>query len=56
MSTDLGTVPFTHRAQKQALIDLAARFEWACDVDVTGATEEEIALSQEAVAKDMGPE
>lgn len=56
MSTDLNAVPITHRAQKQALVDLAGRFEWACDVDVTGCTELEIAAAQEAVARAMGPE
>ncbi|WP_328889341.1 hypothetical protein [Streptomyces sp. NBC_00316] len=54
MSTDLDAVPITHPAQKQALADLLGRFEWACDVDITASTEEEIAEAQEAVAKDMG--
>ncbi|WP_407837938.1 hypothetical protein ACE1OC_18580 [Streptomyces sp. DSM 116496] len=54
MSTDLNAVPITHPAQKQALVDLLGRFEWACDVDITGSTSEEIAAAQEEVAKDMG--
>jgi len=51
MSTDLNTVPITHPAQKQALVDLLARLE---ETDVTGSTEEEIAAAQAVVAKDMG--
>ncbi|MFE6977083.1 hypothetical protein [Streptomyces sp. NPDC057682] len=51
MSTDLHTVPITHPAQKQALVDLLARLE---DVDVMESTEEEIAAAQAEVAKDMG--
>ncbi len=54
MSTDLNAVPITHPAQKQALTDLLARFEWACDVDITGSTAEEIATAQGEVAKNMG--
>ncbi|MFD5557793.1 hypothetical protein ACFWIA_28630 [Streptomyces sp. NPDC127068] len=54
MSTDLNSVPVTHPAQKQALADLLSRFEWAADVDVTGCTNEEIAVAQAAVAKEMG--
>ncbi|MGW7003879.1 hypothetical protein ACWGCW_13900 [Streptomyces sp. NPDC054933] len=53
-STDLGTVPITHPAQKQALADLLSRFEWAADHDISTATAEEIAAAQEEVAKDMG--
>ncbi|MGW2863620.1 hypothetical protein [Streptomyces sp. NPDC001205] len=53
MSTNLNSVPITHPAQKQALADLLSRFEWATDVDVTGATHEEIAAAQAEVAKDM---
>ncbi|WP_337192458.1 hypothetical protein [Streptomyces sp. YIM 132580] len=51
MSTDLNTVPITHPAQKQALVDLLARLE---DVDVMESTEEEIAAAQVEVAKNMG--
>lgn len=54
MSTDLDSVPITHPAQKQALADLLSRFEWATDVDIAGATAEEIAAAQRAVAKDIG--
>ncbi len=50
MSTDLNTVPITHPAQKQALVDLLARLE---DVDVMESTEEEIAAAQVEVAKNM---
>ncbi|MGW4562574.1 hypothetical protein ACWEN3_09275 [Streptomyces sp. NPDC004561] len=53
-STDLNAVPITHPAQKQALTDLLSRFEWACDADVTGATDEEIAAAQAQVAENMG--
>ncbi|MGZ4566916.1 MAG: hypothetical protein ACXVFZ_08810 [Blastococcus sp.] len=52
MSADLNAVPITHRAQKQALVDLLNRLEQ--DTDVLGVTEEEITRAQEAVAKDMG--
>lgn len=51
MSTDLNTVPITHPAQKQALVDLLARLE---DVDVMESTGEEIAAAQAEVAKNMG--
>lgn len=53
MSTDLSALPVTNPAQKQALIDLAGRFEWACDEDVSGVTEEEISAALEAVGKSV---
>ncbi|MGW3289007.1 hypothetical protein ACWDR3_30660 [Streptomyces sp. NPDC001002] len=54
MSTDLDSVPVTHPAQKQALADLLSRLESDADIDLTGSTSEEIAVAQEAVARDMG--
>ncbi|MFJ2743641.1 hypothetical protein ACIO3O_28775 [Streptomyces sp. NPDC087440] len=51
MSTDLNTVPITHPAQKQALVDLLARLE---EVDVIESTVEEIVTAQAEVAKNMG--
>ncbi|MER5916860.1 hypothetical protein ABT124_42505 [Streptomyces sp. NPDC001982] len=54
MSTDLDSVPVTHPAQKQALVDLLSRLEWAAEADVTGSTAEEIAAAQQEVARDMG--
>ncbi|MFB8281555.1 hypothetical protein [Nocardia colli] len=53
-STDMITVPITHPAQKQALVDLFARFEWAADYDVMGCSSEEVVAAQEEVARDMG--
>jgi hypothetical protein len=47
-------VPITHPAQKQALVDLLSRLEWATDIDITESTAEEIAAAQDEVAKDMG--
>lgn len=54
MSTDLNTVPITHPAQKQALADLLSRLEYDTDNDITASTAEEIAATQEEVARDMG--
>ncbi|MEV7930777.1 MULTISPECIES: hypothetical protein [unclassified Kitasatospora] len=54
MTTDLGSVPVTHPAQKQALADLLSRLERAADSDVTGVTAEDIAAAQSEVAQDMG--
>ncbi|WP_234392821.1 MULTISPECIES: hypothetical protein [Actinomycetes] len=54
MTVDLDTVPITHPAQKQALVDLLSGLEYATDRDVAGSTAEEIAAAQEEVAKDMG--
>lgn len=54
MSVDLDAVPITHRAQKQALMDLLSALEWRADVDIRGSTVEEIAAAQAEVAKDMG--
>lgn len=51
-STDLNTVPITHTAQKQALMDLLGRLE--ADTDVPFSTVEDIELAQTEVAKDMG--
>ncbi|MEU2562462.1 hypothetical protein ABZ626_24440 [Streptomyces longispororuber] len=52
-STDLGSVPVTHPAQKQALADLLSRLEYDTDTDLTGSTAEEIAAAQAEVASDM---
>jgi hypothetical protein len=54
MSVDLDAVPITHRAQKQALIDLLSALEWRADLDIRGSTVEEIAAAQAEVARDMG--
>ncbi len=51
MTVDLNTVPITHRAEKQALMDLLTRLE---QTDVPGATQEEIGIARAEVAKDMG--
>ncbi|ATL69046.1 hypothetical protein CRH09_25570 [Nocardia terpenica] len=53
-SVDLDAVPITHRAQKQALMDLFTRFQWAADYDLQGCSQGEITAAQEDVAKDMG--
>jgi hypothetical protein len=52
-TVDLDTVPVSHRAQRQALLDLLTRFDWAADVDLRDLTPEEIAAAQEEVARDM---
>jgi hypothetical protein len=52
MTVDLNTVPITHPAQKQALMDLLTRFE--VQVDVTEVTQEDIDEAQAEVARDMG--
>lgn len=52
MSVDLDTVPISHPAQKQALMDLLTAFE--TDTDVIEATQVEIDEAQLAVARDMG--
>ena len=51
-SVDMDAVPITHRAQKQALVDLLSRLEQ--DTDVIESTAEEILAAQEEVARDMG--
>jgi hypothetical protein len=53
MSTDLDTVPITHPAQKQALVDLRSRLESDVDADIAGSTSGEIATAQTEVARDM---
>ena len=52
MSIDLNDVPITHRAQKQALMDLLTRLE--AETLAPHASEAEIAEAQEAVSRDMG--
>jgi len=47
MSVDLGSVPVTHPAERQALMDLLTRLE---ETDVAGATQQEIDEAREAVA------
>jgi hypothetical protein len=47
MSVDLGSVPVTHPAERQALMDLLTRLE---ETDVMGVTQEEIDEAREAVA------
>jgi hypothetical protein len=52
MSVDMNTVPITHPAQKQALMDLLVCLETQAPVE--GVTEDQIAEAQAVVAKDMG--
>ncbi|MFD7308581.1 hypothetical protein [Promicromonospora sp. NPDC059942] len=52
VSVDLNTVPISHPAQKQALMDLLARFE--TDTDVVDISQAEIDEAQSAVAQNMG--
>ena len=52
MSVDLDTVPISHPAQKQALMDLLTRFE--TENGLPGLTQVEIDEAQLAVAQDMG--
>lgn len=51
MSVDLNTVPITHPAEKQALMDLLTRLEQS---DVAGVTQAEIDEARSEVARDMG--
>ena len=52
MSVDLNSVPVTHPAQKQALMDLLTRLE--SETDLPCVTREHIDLAQAAVARDLG--
>lgn len=52
MSTDLNSVPITHPAQKQALMDLLTRLEH--ETDIPGVTQAQIDAAQAEVAHDMG--
>lgn len=52
MRVEFDGLPITHRAQKQALMDLLTSLER--DTLAMHATEEEIRRAQEQVAKDMG--
>ncbi|MFI2365386.1 hypothetical protein [Promicromonospora sp. NPDC019610] len=52
MSVDLDTVPISHPAQKQALMDPLTRFE--TETGLPGVTQAEIDEAQLAVARDMG--
>ncbi|MFE6615701.1 hypothetical protein [Amycolatopsis sp. NPDC057786] len=51
MSTDLDSVPITHPAQKQALMDLLTRLEH--ETEIPGVTQEQIDMAQAEVARDM---
>jgi len=51
MTLDFDAVPITHRAQKQALMDLLTSLE--VNAPVHGVTEDEIRRAQAEVAKDM---
>jgi hypothetical protein len=51
MSVDPNSVPITHPAEKQALMDLLTRLE---QTDVTGVTQGEIDSARDQVARDMG--
>ena len=51
MSVEFEDIPITHRAQKQALMDLLTALEVT---EAAGATREEISAAQERVARDMG--
>ncbi|WP_020014239.1 hypothetical protein [Promicromonospora sukumoe] len=52
MSVDLDTVPISHPAQKQALMDLVTRLE--TETDLPGVAQAEIEEAQLSVAQDMG--
>lgn len=51
MSVDFDGIPTTHRAQKQALMDLLTCLE--SHAPVHGVTTDEIQAAQDEVAKDM---
>ena len=52
MGVDLNAVPTTHRAQKQALMDLLTCLE--SQTLAPHATDDEIKAAQERCARDMG--
>ena len=52
LSVDLNSVPITHPAQKQALVDLLTRLE--SETDVPGVTQEQVEVAQAEVSRDMG--
>lgn len=52
MSVDLNTIPITHPAEKQALMDLLTRLEQ--ETDVPGVTQEQIDAARAEIANDMG--
>lgn len=56
MSVDLNAVPITHRAEKQALMDLLTRLEEVVPYGFSGdgLTQEEIDGAREEVSRDMG--
>ncbi len=58
MSVDLNSVPITHPAEKQALMDLLTRLETETDVPYgasgEGLLQAEIDAARAEVAKDMG--
>jgi hypothetical protein len=51
MTVDLDSVPITHPAEKQALMDLLTRLE---ESDAANVDQAEIDDSRAAVARDMG--
>ena len=52
MSVDLNSVPITHPAEKQALVDLLTRIE--TETDIPGVTQTQIDVARAEVARDMG--
>jgi hypothetical protein len=52
MTVDFDALPITHRAQRQALMDLLTSLE--ADTRATQASKEEIGTAQERVAREMG--
>ena len=52
MSVDLGRVPVSHKAEKQALMDLLTALE--AQVPVAGVTQAQIDRARHEVSKDMG--
>jgi len=52
MSVDFNTVPITHPAEKQALMDLLTRLEH--ETDIPGVTQEQVNAAREEVARNMG--
>jgi hypothetical protein len=52
MSVELNEVPITHRAEKQALMDLLTQLE--VQTGVLGTSQEEIDAARAEVSKNMG--
>lgn len=53
LTTDEGSLPYAHPAQKQALRDLLTALEWARGL---GYTDAELSAAQDRVARDMSDE